>query len=205
MTLTFDREFDGGWDLHGSWTLSRSEGNYEGTVKSDNGQDDAGITTSFDQPGLTDNSDGLLPNHRAHKIKLWGSYEVNELFSTGAAMQANSPRHFGCIGFHPTDAFAQAYEAESFFCNSAATPRGSQLESDWIYNVDLAFIYRPQHLPLGGTPVFRMDIFNVFDSSGVTDIREIGETALNVPDPNYGAALRYQAPRSVRFGLSWDF
>jgi outer membrane receptor protein involved in Fe transport len=205
LTLTFDRAFDSGWDLHGSWTISRSEGNYEGTVKSDNGQDDAGITTSFDQPGLTDNSDGLLPNHRAHKIKLWGNYEINELFSIGAAMQATSPRQFGCIGFHPTDAFAQAYEAESFFCNSEPTPRGSQLESDWIYNVDLAFIYRPRHLPLGGDPVLRMDVFNVFDSSGVTDIREIGETALNVADPNYGSALRYQPPRSVRFGLTWAF
>ncbi|GLK53221.1 TonB-dependent receptor [Maricaulis virginensis] len=205
LTLTFDRAFDNGWDLHGSWTLSRSEGNYEGTVKSDNGQDDAGITTSFDQPGLTDNSDGLLPNHRAHKIKLWGNYAFTDQFSVGAAMQATSPRRFGCIGFHPTDDFAQAYESESFFCNSQPTPRGSQLESDWIYNVDLAFIYRPVDLPLGGEPVLRMDIFNVFDSSGVTDIREIGETALNVPDPNYGAPRTYQAPRSVRFGLSWTF
>ena len=205
LTLTFDRAFEGGWDLHGSWTISRNEGNYEGPVKSDNGQDDAGITTSFDQPGLTDNSDGLLPNHRAHKIKVWGSYEVNELFTVGAALQANSPRRFGCIGFHPTDDFAQAYEAESFFCNSQPTPRGSQLESDWIFNLDLAFVYRPQNLPLGGEPVFRMDVFNVFNEAGVTDLWETGETALNVADPNYGAATRYQSPRSVRFGLSWDF
>lgn len=205
LTLTFDRAFDNGWDLHGSWTMSRSEGNYEGTVKSDNGQDDAGITTSFDQPGLTDHSDGLLPNHRGHKFKLWGNYEVTELFSIGAAMQATSPRYFGCIGLHPTDAFAQAYGAESFYCNSQPTPRGTQQESDWIYNVDLAFIYRPQHLPLGGEPVLRMDIFNVFDSSGVSDIWETGETALNVADPNYGSALRYQPPRSVRFGLIWAF
>ena len=39
-------------------------------MKSDNGQDDAGITQDFDQPGLTDGSYGLLPNHRDYRISV---------------------------------------------------------------------------------------------------------------------------------------
>ncbi|MEO0607429.1 MAG: hypothetical protein AAFY82_04305, partial [Pseudomonadota bacterium] len=190
--------------LDGSWTISRSEGNYEGPVKSDNGQDDAGITTSFDQPGLVDGTDGLLPNHRAHKFKLFGNYEVTEQFNVGGNLQVSSPRKFGCIGVHPTDVFAQAYGAESFYCGGELTPRGSQLESDWIYDVDLNFVYEITTLPIGRT-VARVDIFNVFNADSVSDIREQGEDDGGGVAPYYGRAAGYQAPRAVRFGLSWEF
>ena len=53
VTVQFERAFDGKWSLQGSYTWSRLYGNYEGAVKSDNGQTDAGLTTDFDQPGLT--------------------------------------------------------------------------------------------------------------------------------------------------------
>ena len=58
LTFSLTREFDGDWGASLSYTNSESVGNYEGTVKSDNGQDDAGITQDFDQPGLTDGSYG---------------------------------------------------------------------------------------------------------------------------------------------------
>lgn len=205
LEFTFDRAFENGFDLHGSWTISNSEGNYEGPVKSDNGQDDAGITTAFDQPGLTDGSDGPLPNDRTHKIKVWGHYEVNDVFSVGANMAITSPRSFGCIGVHPTDFFASLYGGESWFCDGVATPRGSLLESDWTYTVDMNFVYRPTHLPFGGEPVFRVDVFNIFDADAVTDIYEVGEETLGVAEPSYGLPSGYQAPRSVRIGMSWDF
>lgn len=215
LELTFSRAFADGWALSGSWTISNSEGNYEGPVKSDNGQDDAGITIDYDTPGLTDGTDGQLPNHRAHKFKLWGHYEVNDVFTVGASFQATSPRSFGCIGYHPTDNFAQQYGAASWYCNSTLTPRGSQLESEWTYNLDMNFVYRPDHLPFGGEPTFRVDIFNVFNASSVTDVDEYGEDGLNVPAQyvnsrgtttnTYGQPIGYQAPRSVRLGLSWDF
>ena len=48
-------------------------GNYEGTVKSDNGQDDAGITQDFDFPEFTEGSYGKLPNHRKHNLKFNGA------------------------------------------------------------------------------------------------------------------------------------
>ena len=216
IEFTFNRAFDNGWDLHGSWTISNSEGNYEGSVKSDNGQDDAGITQDFDQPGLTDGADGPLPNHRAHKIKLWGSYELNEMVTIGARLNVTSPRQFGCIGYHPTDAFAYEYGAASFYCGGQLTPRGESTESDWSHSLDLSFVYRPTNLPYPGEPTLRMDIFNVFDADAITDIYEVGDSSAPapgpsydassvVPDPRYGMASGYQTPRYVRFGVSWDF
>ena len=69
FVLNLTRAFDDDWSASFSYTNSETEGNYEGTVKSDNGQDDAGITQDFDQPGLVDGSKGLLPNHREHSFK----------------------------------------------------------------------------------------------------------------------------------------
>ncbi|AGH46357.1 hypothetical protein [Paraglaciecola psychrophila] len=47
--------------------------NNEDFVRSGNEQDDAGITTNFDQPGLVQGADGNLPNDRRHKVKIFGA------------------------------------------------------------------------------------------------------------------------------------
>ena len=172
VELTFKRK-ETNWGLGGSYTWSRLKGNYEGSVKSDNGQDDAGITQDFDQPGLTDGSYGFLPNHREHKFKVWGNYD----FDNGVRVKFNyslkSPRKFGCIGVHPTDEFAQGYDAASWYCGGKLTPRGSQLESDWIHRLDLGVAYvKPLN---GGTVTFSLDIFNVLGLDGVNDLYEEGE------------------------------
>ena len=200
------------WFLQGSWTMSSSEGNYEGPVKSDNGQDDAGITQDFDQPGLVDGSDGLLPNHRAHKIKLWGNYEVTDALSVGGNLNVTSPRKFGCIGVHPTDEFAQAYGTSSWYCGGELTPRGESLESDWVSDLDLSAQYAFQDLDVGSL-VLRVDVFNVFNQSNVTDLNEYGDASGNglgtdftfTADEDYGKPLGYQAPRSVRIGIDYRF
>ena len=96
--LQIEKPFDGDWGLNASWTWSQTKGNYEGTVKSDNGQDDAGITQDFDQPGLTDGSYGYLPNHREHLVKVFGTWQLTDTLVGGAALRIESPRLFGCIG-----------------------------------------------------------------------------------------------------------
>ncbi len=69
--------------LNAVYTWSHSWGNNEGYVRSDNGQDDAGLTTLFDQPGLLDNAYGDLPNDRRHQVKLYGAYAVTEDLTLG--------------------------------------------------------------------------------------------------------------------------
>lgn len=206
LELTLEREFDGKWGLQGSWVISRTVGNTEGYVKSDVGQDDAGITQDFDQPGLVDGAYGVTPNHRAHVFKLFGQYQVTPNFLVGGNMNIASPRKFGCLGFHPTDQFARDYGAASYYCNGELTPRGSQLESDWTYNFDLSLRYTVPVQSLPGDLVLRADVFNLFDSDGVTDVYEFGElTGIGDPDPNYGAPIGYQSPRYVRLGFDWLF
>jgi hypothetical protein len=204
VELTFDRPFDGTWSLSASYTWANSEGNHEGYVKSDNGQDDAGITQNFDQPGLTDYSYGKLPTHREHTIKVFGSY----LFGSGIRVGTNffwqSGRPYGCFGVHPTDVFAADYGADSHFCGGVPVPRGSLGDTPDVMKFDLGVQYNWQISDFD--ILFAFDIFNLFNSANPTVYNEFGETDSGVPDPDFLQIRQYQAPRSMRLSarVQWD-
>ena len=199
IVVALDRPFDGDWGLNASYTWSSTKGNYEGTVKSDNGQDDAGITQDFDQPGLTDGSYGYLPNHRRHLLKVFGTKSISEKLTAGMAFRMESPRKFGCIGTHPTDVFAAEYGDSSWYCDGKLTPRASAFESDTILNLDALLTYR-----VSDRFVLRLDVFNILDSDHVIDLNEYGESG-GAPNPNYQLPTNFQTPRRVRLGMQFDF
>ena len=214
VELTFDRPWDGSWSLGGSYTWSDSRGNTEGYVQSDFGQDDAGITQDFDFPSFTEFAYGKLPNHRTHRFKLFGAAELGGGFILGGNVSVESPRKLSCIGYHPTDDVgANSYGAASHYCNLEPAPRGEGLESDWISVFDVSARYNIE-VATGQTITFRADVFNLFNSRGVTQRDEIGDNDLiddpvlgryTEPNPNYGIATGYQAPRSVRLGIDVNF
>ena len=72
--LTLDRRVGATGQLHGSYVLSKNEGNYGGLYRQDNGQLDPNITSFFDLPSLLEGAYGPLPNDRRHQVKLYGSY-----------------------------------------------------------------------------------------------------------------------------------
>jgi len=217
VNITFSREWDGKWSLDGSYTWSKSIGNTEGSVKSDNGQDDAGLTTDFDQPGFTHGAYGYLPNDRRHRIKLWGAYQVNDWLTVGGKMVVESPRKQGCVGENAVDSFAYWYGAASWYCGGELTPRASQMETDWTKTFDLSFSMTPKiSEDMPGDLNFRIDVFNVFNSKAIADRWEVGDlgftsdlafggTTLPDPDPDYGKPTRFQTPRHIRFSASYTF
>jgi hypothetical protein len=121
VTVEFEREFDGRWSLEGSYTWSRTRGNIEGGVRSDNGQTDSGLTTAFDLPALVNGSFGFLPNDRRHNFKIFGSYRLFDWLTLGANAQILSPRRFGCLGRAPANVdnniAGRFYGANAFYCN----------------------------------------------------------------------------------------
>lgn len=207
LELSFDRGFDGKWQLGGSYVLSRSFGNYEGTVLSDNGQLDAGSTILWDFKGLTDNQKGLLPNHHLHQFKLYGAYQVTENLSVGFNGRIISPKHLGCLGVHPTDDAAAAYGASSRYCQGVAIQRGSVFTTDWQKQLDLNARYdvssKFKQTP-GQLYVF-IDGFNVLNEKGVTDAEERGDTATGARRTTYQRPRAYQTPRYFRIGFDWGF
>ncbi|WP_332656876.1 TonB-dependent receptor [Brevundimonas sp.] len=208
VEVSLEKPFDGVWGGRFSYVWSENKGNYEGALKSDNGQTDPGLSQDFDQPGLTDNAYGFLPNHREHTFKAFGNWQATPALNIGANILIQSPRKFGCQGVHPTDFFASLYGAASWFCGGVATPRGESFESDWLKVVDLTFAYdlaEVFEIP-GDSLVLRADVFNVFNFKSEQDFNEFGDlTSPTDPDPNYGRVTAYQAPRQLRFSLAYRF
>ena len=81
--------------------------------------------------------------------------------------------------------------------------RGNLGRTPSVTTVDLHADY-PFTLNKTTLKVF-LDVFNVFDSASTTSYIDTVELTAGVSDPDFGRASAYQAPRSVRFGMRWDF
>ncbi len=207
------RAFDDVWMLDATYTWSHSWGNNEGFVRSDNGQDDAGGTTNYDQPGLVDGASGNLPNDRRHMVKVQASYALTDAFSLGTNFRWESGRPLSSFGFHPTDVFASQYEAESFVHNGQLSSRGAMGRTPSTWTLDLTATYA---LDVSGTDlVLRADVFNVFNNLRATEFNEVNEIYAD-EDPEtgryigessalYGLPTAFQTPRYVRLSAEVKF
>ena len=226
MTFQLVREFDGKWSGEFSYTFAKLVGNTEGGVRSDaTGQPDTGGTVDFDFPGLGDGTYGYLPNDRRHNFKAFGSYQIADWLNLGANLSVTSEKKFGCIGQVPLsrDAGASTYGAQGTYCNLNAdgsvrtTPgatgeilparqivqRGTGNRGDWIgiLNLDAAIKVPTDQFDA----TIRLSVFNVLNTSGVTDLEERGTTATGGPRLDYGTITGYQAPRSARIQFGVNF
>lgn len=213
--LTFERIVPGKWRYQASYTWSQSYGNYEGPVNSTIGQADIGITQDFDQPGFADGAYGPLYGDRRHNFKLFGSYNVTREFEASANFFLLSGRPLSVFGYHPTDPFAAAYGAFSFYDNTGAlVQRGSAGRTPWVRQLDLSFHYTPAALKKN--LVLGLDVLNVLDygsyyskvetqALGGPSVDDSGKTVPGAVDPTYGLPLQYQAPRSIRLSASYRF
>lgn len=217
--LSFDREWDGKWMLGGSYTWSKTRGNYEGGVKSDIGQDDVGLTQDFDEPGWTDGSYGNLPNDRRHQFKLYGNYAVTDNFAVGANARLISGRSFGCMGIYPLDdgrAIDSGYD--SWYCGnrdyfgpravdddgpisgngSTLVGRGNAFRGAWEKRLDLNFTYRVP-IDLVRDLRLRLDVFNVLNFDSPIDYNEYGDldTSISPPSAEFPAG---EVPLNVNYG-----
>lgn len=204
VTLQIDREFDGNWSLSGSYTWSKTKGNYEGGADSTIGQVDTGATEAFDQPGFEVGAYGYLPGDRRHTFKLYGSYQPLDWMTVGVNGVLQSPRHFGCIGIVPesVDPFAQQYLGGGFFCQGVEVPRGSAFESQWRKQVDVSIALK---LPTSFETSLRLNVLNIFNSQPGLDYNEIGDLSSGGPDTNYKKVITYQNPRSAQISLRVGF
>jgi hypothetical protein len=204
LEFTFNRAWDGLWSLQGSYVLAYNKGNTEGYVKSDIGQDDAGISQDWDYPGLMEGSNGYLPNDRRHSLKLWGSYQVAPEWRVGANAIVQSGRPKNCIGYYNgnLDTVSVLYQSASFYCGLKPTPRGSQGRLPWTKELGLQVAYIPQWQK-GLT--FQVDVLNVFNTREVTSVEEAGESAKGTPSPTYLQPLSLQNPRTFRFMAQYEF
>ncbi|MBU4434354.1 MAG: carboxypeptidase regulatory-like domain-containing protein [Alphaproteobacteria bacterium] len=216
LDLSFDRAFDGKWSFHGTYTLSEDKGNYEGSSYSDyaSGQTDSGITLQFDTPTLVEGAYGLLPNHHAHVLKGYGSYQLTDSLSIGANGTIISPRRVGCIGYDPNDSTLEANYGPSYthYCGGKLVPQGTGTSTPWTTSFDTSLRYTvPKFVPYQGDLVLRVDVFNIFNSRKPVNVQNVAEngpvlyTSPAKTTPVFGQPTTYQSPRYIRFGFDLAF
>jgi outer membrane receptor for monomeric catechols len=211
VEFTVEKSFSNDWSMQGSYTWSKNKGNTEGSVKSDNSQDMANLTTDFDLPQLMDGAYGYLPNDRRHKIKLWASYQATDHLMLGANLFAQSGRPINSFGEGHPDG-APLWGATYYLTTDVGdpdvlgdetfefTPRGTAGRTDWITQINLSAIYS---FNWGDTAEveLRADIFNLFDSDSADEVYEHYEIR---PD-QFKLPKSYQQPRYLRFGAAIRF
>lgn len=211
MEFFFERVYDDRWTLQGSYTLSQNIGNTEGYVKSDIGQDDAGISAGFDYPSLADGAYGYLPNDRRHAFKLFGSYDLTEEWRVGANWIVQSGRPINCFGapsenddgtVGPNHWPEYGYAGYAHYCEGRLVPRGTAGRLEWNSNLGLNLTYQPRWLE--GLRI-SADVFNVFDDRSVTAVNETCETASNTFLPGCHQPIQVLPPRQYRFTVEYDF
>jgi hypothetical protein len=202
LEITAQKRYADRWQLLGSYRYARLEGNYEGLFRRDNGQSDPNITSLVDfaeSPWLASTFEsGPLPNDVRHAVKLFASYDFELGLNTGLAFNYSSGRPLTELGAVP---FYGSRER-------VITPRGSFGLGDDIVTLDVRAEYE---LRLGGSRAisFGVDVFNVFDAQGATDVvpnSEIDNRTFE-PDPNadFLKPAAYQNPRTTRFVIRYSF
>lgn len=204
--FTLEREWDKKWSLKASYVLAFSKGNTEGYVKSDIGQDDAGISQDFDYPGLMEGASGYLPNDRRHTIKVWGTYALSDELTFGGNVTLQSGRPKNCFGVYggTTDTVSAAYGDASFWCGGQVNARGTLGRLPWMSQLDLQAGYKPASIK--GLSL-TLDLLNVFNKRTVRGIVETEGSGMNDPLSTYGQPIAgsLQSARRVRLLAAYEF
>ncbi len=211
LQFTLERPWDKKWMLRTSYVLAYSKGNTEGYVKSDIGQDDAGISQDFDYPGLMEGSEGYLPNDRRHTIKVFGAYAVTDEWRVGANFLWQSGRPKNCFGVYAgtLDGVSQFYGDASFWCMDAAGtatlyPRGTLGRLPSVTQLDLQASYSPNWAK--GLSV-TVNVLNVFNKRTVRGIEEGESSGMFDANSIYGRPIltSLQRPRTVMLNVKYEF
>jgi hypothetical protein len=197
-----------GWYGKVNYTWSRNEGNTEGQVRSDNGQADVAVTSSWDYPELMIGADGLLPNDRTHQVKAFGFMEITKEVMVGANVLVASGRPRSCIGSeaNPKASGSPNYSNQTFWClgetrdANVITQRGSLGRLPTDSRLDMNVAYKPNMLP--GLQL-RLDVFNVLNRQVTQNVTEAYNSGSAVSGL-YGTPLSLTAPRSGRVSVSYD-
>jgi hypothetical protein len=199
-----------GWYGKVNYTLSRNAGNTEGQVRSDNGQADVAVSSTWDYPELMIGADGRLPNDRKHQIKAFGFYEITQEWGVGANLLLASGRPRSCIGTEPNPAAtgSPGYTNQTFYCGGATRsqnviiPRGTIGDLPWDKRLDMNIEYKP-NLVKGLS--LKMDVFNVTNTQVVSSVSEARNVRGNTRIAStYESPLSYTQPREVKFTAAYD-
>jgi hypothetical protein len=186
LQFTVTRRFSKKLYVQGSYTFSRTQGNYPGLFSPDNGQVDPNISSQYDLIELLGNRIGPLPYDRPHYIKLDGYYTFDfkkrgEL-TVGARLRA--------LSGVPMNALAGHYlygPNESFLL-----PRGQLGRTDFEHGLDMHFGYAKQ-LGKRLKAEFFVDLYNLYNRQGSAGIDDNFAPQFKLTGPNANSGTEQNA------------
>jgi len=176
LQFTLTRRFSKALYVQGSYTYSKTAGNYPGLISYDNGQVDPNISSQFDLIELLANRIGPLQTDRPHYIKLDGYYTFD--FKKQGALTVGA--RLRALSGIPTNALAGHYlygPNESFLL-----PRGQLGRTDFEHGLDMHFGYGRQLNKNYKLEVF-LDLFNIYNRQGQAGV-----------DDNYAPRVKLSGP-----------
>ena len=156
LEIDLSRRFARGLFVQASYTFSRTEGNYPGSVSYDNGQLDPNISSQYDLIELLANRRGRLPQDRPHSIKLDGYYTFDlgklDALTVGTRIRAVSGVPENALGAH------YLYGPDESFL----LPRGQLGRTEMEHAIDVHLSYG-RRLPHRRTAELFVDVFNLYN------------------------------------------
>jgi hypothetical protein len=214
MELIMNKRFSN-VQFYGSYVLSKLYGNFQGSFRSDNGQQDPNISSMFDftnSDGVLTGQDipGVLNSDRRHQFKLFGNY-VWHNFNVGASWLPTSGTPITNFLAHP--AYLNAGEIPvcpdgTFTC--AGGPRGAYGRTAWTFDVNLHGDYT---IKLGerARVKFVADLFNLFDEQKVIRVNQWSQLNGGGTNPDFlKPGLEqfqdpYEVPFNARLAVRFEF
>lgn len=202
VDLSLSHEWDGKWFAKFDYVWSQTIGNTEGPVSTYSQQSGSyeSLTTAWDFPLRMQYSYGMLPNDRRNQFKIYGAYAITPDWTVGANLYLASGTPRLCRGHYGPD--QEAGSGTYYWCGGVPAPAGSNGRLPWTRRLDLSVDYKPKWAD--HKLDFNLAVFNVFNSQKPLFINDLYGTTDN-PNPDFGSYNNTQAPRYVRFSMSYDF
>lgn len=218
VTFRADKRLSHNWQLLGSYTWSKLEGNYEGYYRRDNGQSDPFITSLYDFPYLADpnvwrytSESGVLPNDRTHVFNLFGSHQFDFGMTLGMSLKVQSGVPITKLGHN----IVYGSDDEILLEPRGASGRGPTT-TDLGLHLDYGF-----DIGQGRKVELIANVFNVlnhqkgidfiptYELGGTVDppegLEDIIEACPECVNPDFAKPFEYQPPRQIMVALRTTF
>lgn len=205
VTLSAEKGTDK-WYGNFSYTWSKSQGNYEGLVKSNNGQSDTGTTSDFDFAEIMNGSYGYLANDRRHQIKLYGGYKFTPEWQVGLNVAIQSGAPISCYGGgYGTDGTQYGYGGAWHYCNGEVSEQGTSGRTPWTFTFSPNLVYKPALVKGLTTQLTALNVFNNIKPLQVYQTYENTSSAGTSYYQYYKLGQYYTAPRTVSLQVMYEW
>jgi len=208
LQFTVTRRFSKHLYLQGSYTYSRTTGNYPGLFSANNGQVDPNISSQYDLIELLANRNGPLQTDRPHYIKVDGYYK----FDLKKAGLITVGGRFRALGRNPFE-----HSLDMQFSYQRSLPKGMNVEvfAD-VYNIynrqgtrGVDDTYAFNFSGNASNPIVGGTYEDLIWAKGVdrngSEINDMGVAPPLRRNPNFGNTNARYSPLSVQFGLRLTF